>query len=85
MGAGFERYIGRSATRSAAGRLERLGLSMRPAAGLRPAASDDAVVVDDQTTDGRIRPNLSQSPGGKSQRRAQMVFVACLSCPRVRH
>ncbi len=54
---------------------QRLRFCVRPAAGLGPASANDAahrlliaVVSDDDTADGRVRPNLSQAAPGQAQR-----------------
>src|SRR5262245_49198209 len=60
MRAGLERDVERRPARRGTGAAQRLGLSMRPPAGLSPTAADDYAVFDDDRADGGIGPSASQ-------------------------
>ena len=59
MRAWFKRDIERRAARGLPGTAQRLDLGMGPAAGLRPAASNDDAVFHDHRTNGRIGPRAA--------------------------
>src|ERR1700687_2711048 len=56
MRAGLQRHVERGAARGLAGALERLGLRAEAPAGLRPYATYDVAVLDNDSADGGIRP-----------------------------
>ncbi len=82
---GFETDIGDGAASRFARPAKRLGLAMRPAAGLGPAASDDPAVLYDDTTDRRVRPDGAEPATSKRQRRAHRVEVEASIAGRNRH
>ena len=69
MRARLERHVERGAARGLAGALERLGLGMRPAAGLRPAAAEDDAVLDDHRADRRIGPGAAEPAPAERERK----------------
>ena len=58
-----------------AGALERLGLGMRPAAGLGPAAADDHAVLDDDRADRRIGPGAAEPAAAERQRKLHEALI----------
>ena len=78
MAAGLERDIGRGAARRLAGPRQRLGLGMRPAAGLRPAAPDDApsLTMTQPTAGlGQVRPRSRRASAS-----AARIWSASMGC-----
>ena len=75
MRTGLQRHIERGAARGFAGASQRLGLGMRPTARLRPAAADDDAVLDDDRTDGRVRPGAAQPAPAERQRKLHEALV----------
>ena len=76
MRTGLQRHIERGAARGLAGPSQRLGLGMRPAAGLGPATADDDAVLDDDRADGRVRPGAPQPAPAERQRKLHEALVA---------
>ncbi len=68
MRAGLERDIERGVPRLLSRAPQRLGLGMRPAASLSPAAADNAAVLDDNRTDRRIGPGIAEPASPERQR-----------------
>ena len=75
MRAGLQRHIERSAPRGFAGASQRLGLGMRPSAGLRPATADDDAVFHHDRADGRVRPGAPQPAPAERQRKLHEALV----------
>ena len=72
MIARFQRHVGGGALGQAAGPGHGLGFGVRAAAGLGPAAADDAVAqipAHQNAADRRVRPDDPQPPAGQRQRR----------------
>jgi hypothetical protein len=75
MRARLQRHIERGAARGLAGALQRLGLGMRPAAGLGPAAADDDAVLDHDRADGGIGPGAALPAPAERQRQLHEALV----------
>src|SRR5262249_18381007 len=54
---------------------ESLGFAVRSASGLGPPPSDDASVIYDNATNCRVRPNGTQPPTSKRQRRSHRLKI----------
>ena len=70
MRARLERHVERCALRGLAGALERLGLGVRPSAGLGPAAADDDAVLDDRPRRPRGWARCGRARGGPARAQA---------------
>ena len=81
MTAGFETDIGGSALSGIARAAERLGLAVRPTTRLRPAASNDAVPIDDDAADRRVWPYRAEAAPGQRQRRAHPAEIEVTIVP----
>ena len=75
MRTGLERHIERGAPCGLTGTSQRLGLGMRPAAGLRPATADDDAIFDHDRADGRVRPGAPQPAPAERQRKLHEALV----------
>ena len=75
MRTGLQRHVERGAARGLAGPPERLGLGMRPAAWLGPAAADDDAVLDDDRADGRVRPGATLPAPAERERKVHKPLV----------
>src|SRR6266545_3976108 len=75
MRTGLERHIERGAPRGLTRPPECLRLSMRPAAGLGPAAADDDAVFHHDCTDGRVRPGTAQPAPAERQRKLHEALI----------
>ncbi len=75
MRAGLQRHIERGAARGLAGAPQRLGLGMRPAARLGPAAADDDAVLDHDRADGRVRPGAPEPAPAERQRQLHEALI----------
>ncbi len=75
MRAWLERHVERRALGVLAGALERLGLGMRPAAGLRPAAADDDAVLDHHGADRGIGPGPAEPAAAERQRKLHEAVI----------
>ena len=75
MRTGLQRHIERRAPRGFTGPLQRLGLGMRPSAGLRPATADDHAILDDDRTDGRVRPGAPQPAPAECERKLHEALI----------
>ncbi len=80
MAARLEAHIGGCAAGTLAGPSQSLGLAVRPAAGLRPAAAYDLARCDDDAADGRIGPHRAEPALRQTQRRPHVREIAL---PRV--
>ena len=74
-GAGLQRDIGSRAPRHRPGLIQRHGLGMGAPPRLGPAASDNATVADQDTTDGRGGPDIAQSAPCQTQRMGHVARV----------
>ena len=75
MRARLQRHIERGAARGLACTPQRLGLGMRPAAGLRPAAADDDAILHHDRADGRIGPGAALPAPAERQRQLHVALV----------
>src|ERR1700676_383470 len=81
MRAWLERRVERGAARSFAGGLERLGLGVRTAARLGPAAAYNDAVLDHERADGRIGPGAALPAPAKRQRQLHEALVGGFRFP----
>ncbi len=82
VAARFEADIGGGAAGAGAGAGQRLGLGVRPAARLGPAAADDASFVDQNAADRRVGPSIAEAAPGEPQCRPHMAKIAAWRRPR---
>ena len=67
MAARLQRDIGGGAASSLTGIGKRLGFGMGTAAGLCPTPADDDTVLDDDTADSGIRPDIAEAAAPEGQ------------------
>ena len=85
MRARLERDVERPSPRRRAGAAQGLHFGMRPPAGLRPAASDNAAVLDDHRADGRVWPGAAEPAAPKRQSKRHETPIVRRSVRRARH